>query len=78
MWTSGFNRYKNVYTYRSQEFRTSSKNYAINLDSSYYLFIKKTLNMQLNMILIVLMEFEYIRYSFLNFTTDLMNTMQFK
>ena len=43
MWTSGFNRYKNVYTYRSQEFRTSLKNYAINLDSSYYLFIKKNI-----------------------------------
>ena len=35
------------------------------------------LNIELNMILIVLMEFAYIK-TFLNFTADLMNTLQFK
>ena len=38
------------------------KNYAFALDNCY-LSTKKLLNMELNMILIVLMEFSYIRYS---------------
>ena len=37
------------------------ENYSVALDSCY-LFNKKMLNMKLNMILIVLMEFAYIRH----------------
>ena len=52
-----------VYTRRERNFKTSLKeNYAIALDSCC-LFTKKILNMELNMILIVLMEFAYIRHS---------------
>ena len=54
----------------------SWKKNAIALDSCY-LFTKKILNIELNMILIVFMEFAYIKI-FLNFTVDLMNTLQFK
>ena len=48
---------------KGKNFKTFLKeNYPIALDSCF-LFTKKTLNMKLNMILIALMEFAYIRYS---------------
>ena len=44
---------------------------------SCYLFTKKMLNIELNIILIVLLEFAYFK-TFLIFTADSMNTLQFK
>ena len=52
------------------------ENCAIDLDSCY-LFTEKMLKIELNMILIVIMEFAYVK-AFLNFTADSMNTSQFK
>ena len=55
MWTSGFYWYGHVYTCRRSFKIFLKENYAIALDSCY-LFTKKKLNMELNMILIVLMQ----------------------
>ena len=73
MCSCNFCRYEHV----SRNFRTLlEENCAIAFDSCH-LFTKKILNIKLNMILIVLMEFTYIKKTFLNFTASLMNTLQF-
>ena len=65
IWTSGFYWYGHVYTHRkagiSKHF-WKKITYATALDICY-LFTKKTLNIELNMILVVLIEFVYIRHS---------------
>ena len=65
MWTSGFYWYEHVYTYRKARISKhfwKKITYATALDICY-LFTKKTLNIELNMILVVLIEFVYIRHS---------------
>ena len=63
-----------ILTEKAWSFKTFFKeNYAIALDSCY-LFTKKMLYMELSMILIVLETLE----TFLKFTGNLMNTLQFK
>ena len=61
-------------TYKRNYKTFLEENCAIDLDS-YYLFTGKMLNLKL--ILIVLLEFSYIK-TFLNFTADSMNTLQLK
>ena len=60
MWTTGFYRYEHFILIEGTNLWTFlKKNYAIALDS-YYMFTKKMLNMEFNMMLIVLVEFAYI------------------
>ena len=64
MFTCDFYRYEHVHTYRMYLLQKTllKENYAIDLDSCY-LFTKKMLNVELNMILIVLIDSECIRHS---------------
>ena len=50
IWTSGFYEYEHIYTYQRQEFQIifQKKNHVIPLDSCY-LFTKRMLKMELNM-----------------------------
>ena len=66
MWTSGFYRYEHLlhradmnYLQKQKFQNILERNYAIVLGSCYML-LKKMLNMKLNMMLIVLVEFAYI------------------
>ena len=61
-WTCGFCRYELVYTYRRQEFQHILERKLCNYFGQLLLY-KKMLNMGLNMMLIVLKEFAYIRHS---------------
>ena len=70
MWTTGFYRFEHVYIQKRHESQNIiKKKYVIALDS-YYLLIKKSLNMELNVMLIVLMEFAFLKHS--------MNALHFK
>ena len=67
IWTCGFYWYKQTRSYvltEGRNFKTflMKEKYIISLDSCY-LFTKKMLNTQLNVMLIVLMEFAYIIHS---------------
>ena len=80
MWTSGFYRYEHIYSYKRREFQNILE---INLCNCFrqllLIYLKKMLNMELNMILwIVLMESAYIRHSWNLRSGRFIETLQYK
>ena len=79
MWTSGFYRYEHIIFLQKAGVSKHSSNKFMQLLWTVVTYLpKKMLNMELNMMFwIVLMEFAYIK-TFLKFTVDLLNTLQYK